>query len=127
MRPEQGKGQQAARSRGDLLVVGVNGDASVRRLKGTGRPVVAQAERAEVVASMACVDYVVVFDEDTPCEAIARLQPDIHCKGADYAPTNGKPIPEAALVQAYGGRIDYLPLVPGTSTTELIGRIQGAR
>lgn len=116
---------QAARRFGDMLVVGVNSDASVGRLKGPGRPIVPQSERCELLASLACVDYVVVFDEDTPVEAVERLQPDVHCKGADYAPPRGKPVPEAPVVQAYGGRIEYLPMAPGNSTSGLIERIRG--
>ena len=65
-----------------------------------------------------------IFEEDTPEAALARLQPDVHCKGADYAPPHGKPIPEAAVVAAYGGRVEFLPMVPGTSTTELIQRMK---
>jgi rfaE bifunctional protein nucleotidyltransferase chain/domain len=118
---------QTARRQGDLLVVGVNSDASVRRLKGTGRPIVPAAQRAEVLAALGCVDHVIVFDEDTPLEAIGQLQPDIHCKGGDYAPPNGKPIPEAAIVEAYGGRIEFLPMVPSISTSDLVGRIQNGR
>ncbi len=114
---------QAARSRGDVLVVGVNSDASVRQLKGAGRPLVPAAQRVEVLAALECVDYVVVFEELTPVAAIARLQPDVHCKGADYAPPNGKPIPEAPVVAAYGGRIEFLPLVPCLSTSDLVRRI----
>ena len=114
----------SARALGDVLVVGVNSDASVRRLKGPGRPVLPAAERAELVASLACVDFTVVFDEDTPEECIRLLRPAVHCKGADYAPPHGKPVPEAALVESYGGRVAYLPLVDGISTTELIRRIR---
>ncbi len=114
---------QMARNRGDVLVVGVNSDASVRRLKGPGRPLVHEDQRVEVLAALECVDFVVLFDELTPEAALARLQPDIHCKGADYAPPHGKPIPEAAIVAAYGGRIEFLPLVPSLSTTELVRRI----
>ncbi|HVS38443.1 MAG TPA: adenylyltransferase/cytidyltransferase family protein [Gemmataceae bacterium] len=115
---------QAARAFGDALVVGVNSDESVRRLKGPGRPIVPAAERAELVAALECVDRVVLFDELTPEAALARLQPDVHCKGADYAPPHGKPIPEAAVVAAYGGRVEFLPLLPGVSTTDLVRRIQ---
>jgi rfaE bifunctional protein nucleotidyltransferase chain/domain len=118
---------QAARLLGDFLIVGVNGDEAVRRLKGSGRPIVPGAERAEILAALACVDRVVVFEEPTPAESLAALQPDIHCKGADYAPPDGKPIPEAAVVAAYGGRIEFLPLIPLTSTTRLIERICGAK
>jgi rfaE bifunctional protein nucleotidyltransferase chain/domain len=117
---------RAARALGDILVVGLNGDASVRRLKGPGRPLVPAAERAEVLAALACVDRVVVFDEDTPEAALAWLRPDVHCKGVDYAPPHGKPIPEATLVEGYGGRIVFLPLSPGLSTTELLRRIRAA-
>jgi len=115
---------QAARSQGDVLVVGVNSDASVRQLKGSGRPLVPAAQRVEVLAALECVDYVVVFEELTPQAAIARLQPDVHCKGADYAPPNGKPIPEAPVVASYGGRIEFLPLIPGLSTSDLVRRIR---
>jgi rfaE bifunctional protein nucleotidyltransferase chain/domain len=115
---------QAARSLGDLLVVGVNSDSSVRQLKGPGRPILTGAERAEILAALACVDYVVLFDDLTPESVLARLQPDIHCKGADYAPPHGKPTPEAKTVESYGGRIAYLPLVPAVSTTDLIRRIR---
>jgi rfaE bifunctional protein nucleotidyltransferase chain/domain len=118
---------RAARLLGDLLVVGLNSDCSVQRLKGPSRPIVSQMERAEVLAALSFVDYVVVFDEDTPTEAIARLQPDVHCKGSDYAPPDGKPIPEAAIVESYGGRIAFLPLVPETSSSDIIRRIQGMK
>jgi rfaE bifunctional protein nucleotidyltransferase chain/domain len=115
---------RAACALGDTLVVGVNSDASVRRLKGPGRPILPAAERAELVASLACVAFVVIFDEDTPEECIRLLKPHVHCKGADYAPPHGKPVPEATLVESYGGRVAYLPLVEGLSTTERIRRIR---
>ena len=118
---------KACRDLGDLLVVGVNSDASVRRLKGPGRPIVPAAERAEVLAALACVDHVVIFDEATPEASLERLRPDIHCKGTDYAPPGGKPIPEAKLVEAYGGRIAFLPLLPGHSTTDLEAKLRGTR
>jgi rfaE bifunctional protein nucleotidyltransferase chain/domain len=117
---------RAARELGDVLVVGVNDDASVRRLKGAGRPIVPGAERAELLAALECVDAVVLFGEDTPIAALERLRPEVHCKGADYAPPNGKPIPEAAVVAAYGGRIEFLPLAPGISTSELERRMVAA-
>jgi D-beta-D-heptose 7-phosphate kinase/D-beta-D-heptose 1-phosphate adenosyltransferase len=115
---------QAARSHGDLLIVGVNSDDSVRRLKGPSRPIVPAGERAEILGALACVDYVIVFDELTPVTALARLKPDVHCKGADYAPPHGKPIPEADLVKSYGGRIEFLPMFASASTSNLIRRIQ---
>jgi rfaE bifunctional protein nucleotidyltransferase chain/domain len=115
---------RAARALGDVLVVGVNSDASVRRLKGPGRPVLPAAERAELVAALTCVDHTVVFDEDTPEACIRLLRPNVHCKGADYAPPHGKPIPEAAVVASYGGQVAFLPLVEGISTTDLIRRVR---
>jgi len=115
---------QTARQLGDLLVVGLNSDESVRRIKGPTRPIMPEQERAEMLAALQCVDYVVVFNENTPETSLTRLQPDIHCKGADYAPPHGKPIPEAVIVESYGGKIAYIPLIPGTSTTDLIQRIQ---
>jgi phosphoheptose isomerase len=114
---------EAARRLGDVLVVGVNGDASVRELKGDGRPLVPVEERAEVVAAVAAVDRVVVFDEATPEQALDRLRPDVHTKGADY---EGLELPERAVVEAYGGSIELLPLVPGLSTSELERRLRDA-
>lgn len=113
-----------ARALGDVLVVGVNSDASVRRLKGAGRPIVPEGERAELLTAFGCVDFVVVFGEDTPEECLRRLRPAVHCKGADYAPPHGKPVPEAALVESCGGRVAFLPPVAGLSTTELVRRIK---
>ena len=112
---------EAARALGDVLVVGVNGDESVRRIKGDARPLVPAEQRAEVVAALAPVDRVVVFDEPTPEEALARLRPDVHTKGADY---EGRELPEAAVVESYGGSVELLPLVPGVSTTELERRLR---
>jgi rfaE bifunctional protein nucleotidyltransferase chain/domain len=114
---------RAARRFGDVLVVGVNSDASVARLKGPGRPVVPAAERAEVVAALEGVDGVIVFDDLTPERLLSRLKPDVHCKGAEYAPPDGKPVPEARVVESYGGRIAYLPLLPAVSTTDRVRRI----
>jgi D-beta-D-heptose 7-phosphate kinase/D-beta-D-heptose 1-phosphate adenosyltransferase len=115
----------AARRLGDVLVVGLNSNESVRRLKGPQRPIVPESERAEILAALECVNAVVIFNELTPESALARLQPEIHCKGADYAPPNGMPIPEAKTVQAYGGRIEFVPLVESISTTNIIQRILG--
>jgi rfaE bifunctional protein nucleotidyltransferase chain/domain len=115
----------AGRALGDVLVVGLNSDASVRALKGAGRPIMPEAERAEVLAALECVDYVILFGETTPEVALGRLRPDIHCKGADYAPPHGKPIPQARVVQAYGGRVAFLPLAPTASTSDIVRRILG--
>lgn len=115
---------QAASALGDRLIVGINSDASVRRLKGAGRPVIGQDERREIIAAFGCVDAVLIFDEDTPEESLRCLYPDIHCKGADYAPPHGKPIPEKPLVEAYGGRVEFLPIISNFSTTSLIEKIK---
>lgn len=116
---------KAAKSFGDILVVGVNSDSSVRQLKGASRPVITEAERTEILAALESVDAVVVFDELTPERALAELKPDVHCKGADYRPPNGKPIPESATVAAYGGRIEYIEFEIATSTSSLIRGIRG--
>ncbi len=115
---------RAARRLGDVLIVGLNSDESVRQLKGHGRPILTATERLEVLAALECIDHIIVFDESTPEAMLAQLRPDVHCKGAEYAPPNGKPIPEAGVVMAYGGRIEYLPYLDCISTTKLIKRIQ---
>jgi rfaE bifunctional protein nucleotidyltransferase chain/domain len=107
-----------ARALGDVLIVGVNSDASVRRLKGKGRPLLGQEERAEVVAALEGVDYVVIFGQSTARQLVAALRPEVYVKGGDYQ--EGRDLPEAAEVRRYGGRVEILPLVPGRSTTELV-------
>jgi rfaE bifunctional protein nucleotidyltransferase chain/domain len=121
------RGLQAARALGDVLVVGLNGDRSVRGLKGPGRPILPAAERAELLAALGCVDCVTVFDELTPERVLAELQPDIHTKGSDYAPPHGRPVPEAAVVAAYGGQIRFLDFVAGRSTSALLQQIRDQR
>jgi phosphoheptose isomerase len=116
----------AARAHGDLLVVGVNSDDSVRALKGAGRPVFPIADRVAVLGALGAVDHVVVFDETTPERVLGELRPDVHCKGADYAPPDGAPIPEAKLVASYGGRLAFLPLIPGLSSTAAIAAMKGS-
>lgn len=113
---------QAARTRGDCLVVGLNDDASVRRLqKGPGRPFVPELERAEILAALACVDAVVLFSQDTPLELILTLRPDVLVKGGDYTPET---IVGRAEVLSWGGCVEVIPFVPGHSTSALIKRIQ---
>lgn len=113
---------EAARALGDLLVVGVNSDASVRTLqKGPDRPIVPQDQRAEVLAALACVDYVVQFGEPDPGRLIAELQPDVLVKGGDWAPEQ---IVGRETVEARGGTVRTIPLVPGASTTSLIETIR---
>lgn len=111
-----------ARALGDILIVGINSDASVRALKGAARPLMCEQDRAELLAALADVDYVTVFSEPDPAAALSLLQPDIHCKGAEYA-DGSRPIPERAVVEGYGGQVRFLPLHPGRSTTGLIERL----
>ncbi len=110
----------AARSEGDLLVVGLNSDTSVRAIKGDRRPLVNQDQRAEVLASLACVDYVVLFDESDPLRLIQMIKPDILVKGADWGEEN---IVGAEFVKSRGGKIVRAELVPETSTSHIIERI----
>jgi rfaE bifunctional protein nucleotidyltransferase chain/domain len=113
---------EAARAEGDVLVVGVNSDASVRRLgKSADRPVVGEAERARVVAALASVDCVVVFDEDTPLALIRRIRPDVLVKGADY---QRKDIVGGDDVEGWGGRVVRVPLVKDKSTTSLLAKLR---
>lgn len=113
---------RAARRHGDALIVGLNSDASVKRNKGPERPIFPCAERVEMLAALEIVDALVVFDDPTPEAILAAVKPDVHVKGADYAP-GGKPIPERAIVEGYGGRIAFVPLVPGRSSTDTLARL----
>lgn len=114
---------EQARACGSALVVGVNSDASVRRLdKGADRPLVPAEERARVLAALASVDCVVLFDEETPRDLIRALKPDVLVKGADYEKAQ---IVGAADVEGWGGRVVRVPLVPGRSTTDLLRRLRG--
>lgn len=108
---------QAARTLGDLLVVGVNSDASVRALKGENRPLVSAAERAEMLAGLACVDYVTIFSELNPIALLSQLKPNIHVKGGDYTIDQ---LPERKVVEANEGKIVLGLNVPGKSTTDII-------
>lgn len=111
-----------ARRQGDALVVGVNSDDSVRRLKGPERPVRTAAERCYVLAALSMVDAVVVFDQDTPLELITELRPDILVKGGDYSESS---IVGARDVRSWGGTVAIIPLTPGHSTTSTIERLRG--
>lgn len=111
-----------ARREGDALVVGLNSDDSVRRLKGPERPVRTQAERAYVLASLAMVDAVVIFEQDTPLELIRALRPDVLVKGGDYTEST---IVGAHDVKGWGGRVSVIPLTPGQSTTSIVEKLRG--
>jgi D-beta-D-heptose 7-phosphate kinase/D-beta-D-heptose 1-phosphate adenosyltransferase len=115
---------QQARGLGDVLVVGVNSDRSVRRLKGPGRPVNSEEDRLRVLAGLRCVDHVIAFDDDTPEALIAAIRPEIYVKGGDYA---AEALPERGLVESYGGRVVALSYLPGRSTSEIVARIRGDR
>ncbi len=120
-----------ARSRGDLLIVGLNADRSVRRLKGPGRPLLPEAERAEILSAFACVDYVTVFGGPNVEPLLRRLRPDVHAKGSDYTPET---VPERDVVLAYGGEIAIAGGPKVRSTSDIVrdvgrrsGRARGAR
>lgn len=114
---------QEARRQGDILVVGVNSDASVKRLKGPQRPIQSEADRAEILAALSCVDFVVIFSEDTPYELIKLLQPRVLVKGGDWKPET---IVGSDLVWAEGGKVLSLNFVDGRSTTKIISKIEQA-
>lgn len=115
---------QAARAEGDALIIGVNSDRSVRANKGPSRPITPEAERAEILAALACVDVVVIFDEETPAAIASRLQPDVLVKGADWAPDA---IVGRDVVEARGGRVVRVPVEAGWSTSAIVQKIQAGR
>jgi D-glycero-beta-D-manno-heptose 1-phosphate adenylyltransferase len=112
---------EAARREGDWLAVGVNSDASVARAKGSSRPILPEGERAEIVAALAAVDAVAIFDEDSPAALIAALRPDVHAKGTDYS---ARSVPERDVVAAYGGRTAIVGDPKDHATTDVIARIR---
>lgn len=111
----------AAKALGGCLIVGLNSDRSVQSLKGSTRPINSEADRAEVLAALAAVDLIVVFDDLTADSLVAQIQPDIYVKGGDYQVEN---LPEAKTVAAYGGKIVLIPEVPGRSSSNIIGKIK---
>jgi D-glycero-beta-D-manno-heptose 1-phosphate adenylyltransferase len=119
---------EKARALGDALLIGLNGDASTRRLKGAGRPLVPAVERARLLAALHPVTGVVIFEDDTAAGLIEALRPQIYVKGGDYAApdshTPPKPLPERAVVEAYGGRVVLIDYLAGHSTTDLIARVK---
>jgi rfaE bifunctional protein nucleotidyltransferase chain/domain len=114
---------EAARGLGDILVVAINGDEQVRRLKGEGRPFVPERERAEVIASLRAVDYVTIFHEPTVAELLLALRPDIHAKGTDYTEES---VPERDVVRSYGGRVQIVGDPKDHSSTEMAKGVSGA-
>ena len=109
-----------AKAQGDILIVGVNSDESVRRLKGLSRPINTEKDRAELLSGLKAVDFTVVFDEDTPMELIDELKPSIHVKGGDYKKED---LPETIIVEKHGGEVRILKFVEGKSTTNIINKV----
>lgn len=112
---------EEAKEQGDVLIVMLNSDISVKRLKGENRPIIPENERALVLSGLAAVDYVCVFEESTPCNAYKQFKPDIIVKGGDY---QGKHIPEMDIVKEYGGVVRYASMVDGCSTTNIVLKIE---
>lgn len=110
----------AAKNFGDVLIIGLNTDVSVKKLKGNNRPINSEGDRAEVLLALKSVDHVVFFGEKTAENLIAEVKPDIYVKGGDYTLET---LPEAKIVQSYGGRVEFIPMVPGRSTTNVINKI----
>ena len=121
LHPGHLRGFEMARELGDIFIVGLNSDASVRQLKGPGRPVIPERERAEILAALETVDAVVIFDDLTPRNVIARLLPDVLVKGGDWP---GDQIVGREEVEAAGGRVVSIPVVPGYSTTAILQKIR---
>mgnify|MGYP006306773237 FL=1 len=109
-----------AKAKGDILVVGLNSDSSVKKLKGDKRPLIPQDERAEMLSNLEMVDYVTIFADETAKNVIAELEPDIYVKGGDYSINN---LPEAEVVQQYGGAIELVSEIKGASTTNIVNKI----
>lgn len=112
---------QWARQQGDVLVLGLNSDSSVRQLKGPSRPITGQQDRAELLAGFACVDYVVIFEDADPMRLLAQIRPAVHVKGGDY---RAEDLPEAQLVQSWGGQVLVTPLIEGRSTTKIESQLR---
>lgn len=111
-----------AKQQGDILIVGVNSDSSVKKIKGETRPINHEIDRAELLCGLKAVDYTVIFDEDTPCRLLEELKPDIHVKGGDYKKED---LPETKIVEENGGKVIILSFIQGKSTTNIINKIQG--
>ncbi len=112
---------EKTKSFADVLIVALNSDKSVRSIKGEGRPINNENDRAEVLSALRCVDYVVLFDEDSPLDLLLQIKPDVHTKGADYTIET---LPEAKGIMANGGRIEFISFVEGKSTTSIIEKMR---
>ena len=114
---------QKAKSFGDVLIVALNSDKSVKSIKGDSRPINNENDRAEVLSALRSVDYVVIFDEDSPVDLLLQIKPDVHTKGADYTIET---LPEAKEIMAAGGRIEFISFVEGKSTTAIINKMKNS-
>jgi rfaE bifunctional protein nucleotidyltransferase chain/domain len=115
---------QASKKLGDVLIVGLNSDQSTKRLKGPERPINSENDRAEILTSLSCIDYVSIFEEDTAVEFLKAAKPHIYVKGSDYQQGT---LPEAPIVESLGGRIELVQLVPGKSTTSIVEKMRTER
>lgn len=115
---------EETKKHGDILIVALNSDKSVKSIKGEGRPINTELDRAEVLNALKSVDYVVLFDEDSPVNLLAEIKPDVHTKGADY---NIDTLPEAKIIIDNGGRLEFIQFVPGKSTTSTIEKINAQK
>lgn len=115
---------EETKKHGDILIVALNSDKSVKSIKGEGRPINNESDRAEVLNALKSVDYVVLFDEDSPANLLAEIKPDVHTKGADY---NIDTLPEAKIIIDNGGRLEFIQFVPGKSTTSTIEKINAQK
>ena len=111
---------EAAKKKNRILVIGLNSDQSIRKIKGPQRPIIQQTKRAALLAALECVDFVTIFNEETPLKTIEALKPDILIKGADW---KGKEVVGSQVVKSYGGEVEYISYVPGSSTTKIIEKI----
>ena len=112
---------QKTKSLADVLILALNSDKSIREIKGEGRPINNENDRAEVLSALECVDYIVLFDENSPAELLKTVKPDVYAKGADYTLET---LPETNVVQSFGGRIEFIDFVAGKSTSNLIQKIK---
>jgi glycerol-3-phosphate cytidylyltransferase len=115
---------QKAKTFGDILIVGLNSDSSVKKIKGPLRPIFSEKERKEILCALECVDYVVLFSEINPCKIISEIRPDIHVKGGDYDPADFLKMPEAEIVKKYGGTVKIVELKKGISTSNITRKIK---
>ena len=115
---------QEAKKLGDILIIAVNSDSSTKQIKGTKRPLNNEDDRMEALAALQCVDYVVIFDQEDPKKILEEIRPDIHVKGGDYDPKNFKQMPEAEIINKYGGEVKIVSLFNRKSTTNVINKIR---